>query len=64
MRNPCTKQKGLAIMSIAIALRNKQLVALIVLVLLTVLAITFVVLNAVAHVNMFYQLKAIIFPYG
>jgi hypothetical protein len=51
-------------MSIAIALRNKQLVALIVLALLTVLAITFVLLNAVAHVNMFHSFMVFVYPHG
>jgi hypothetical protein len=40
----------------SIALRNKQLLALVILAFLTVLVISFILLTAVGHINMFHML--------
>ena len=51
----------------SIALRNKQVFALIVLALLTLLALTFILLSAVAHINVWHTLSLVpdyIFPHG
>ena len=46
----------------SIALRNKQLLALVILAFLTVLVISFVLLSAVGHVNVFHMVGSLITP--
>lgn len=46
----------------SIALRNKQLLALVILAFLTVLAISFVLFSAVGHINMFHMVGSLLTP--
>jgi hypothetical protein len=52
----------------SIALRNKQVFALIVLALLTILALTFIMLSTVAHINVWHSVISLvpdyIYPHG
>ena len=52
----------------SIALRNKHIFALIVLALLTLLAITFILLTAVAHIDVWHTVASLIpsvmYPHG
>ncbi len=52
----------------SIALRNKQVFALIVLALLTLLALTFILLTTVAHINVWHTIGSLVpdylFPHG
>ena len=50
-------------MSIAL-LRNKQLFAMIVLALLTVLVIAFILASTVLHVNLIHMFTGFIYPYS
>jgi hypothetical protein len=43
----------------SIALRNKQIFALIILALLTLLALTFILLTAVAHIDVWHSIGAV-----
>jgi hypothetical protein len=44
----------------SIALRNKHVFALIVLALLTLLALTFILLSAVAHINVWHSIISLV----
>ena len=44
----------------SIALRNKQVFALIVLALLTLLALTFILLSSVAHINVWHSIGSLV----
>jgi hypothetical protein len=46
----------------SIALRNKQLLALVILAFLTVLAISFVLLSAVGHINILHMVGTLLSP--
>jgi len=46
----------------SIALRNKQLLALVILAFLTVLAISFVLLSAIGHINMLHMVGTLLTP--
>ena len=46
----------------SIALRNKQLLALVILAFLTVLAISFVLFSAVEHINVFHMVGTLLTP--
>jgi hypothetical protein len=53
--------------NMSIALRNKQVFALIVLALLTILALTFIMLSTVAHIDVWHTLSLVpdaLFPRG
>ncbi len=48
----------------SIALRNKQMLALIILAFLTVLVISTVLFGAVAHINVFHMISSLLRPDG
>ncbi|MBV9616623.1 MAG: hypothetical protein JO031_14315 [Ktedonobacteraceae bacterium] len=51
----------------SIALRNKHLFAMIVLALLTILALTFIMLSTVAHIDVWHSISSLpgfVYPHG